>query len=118
MCALSNINAVCVVHVTIFSTSFEFYVVTRYYSSHPFLRALNNSYSTGGQGFMAVVNKPCSQANALRLGLFTAINPRHCVINNVSICHVRVDMAGSESVIMSHNFIITRVSNNHHMCTN
>ena len=67
---------------------------------------------------MALVNKPHSQANALRLDLFTAINPWHCVINNVSICHVRVDMAGSESVIMSCNFIITRVSNNHHMCTN
>ena len=43
-------------------TSFEFYVVTRSYSSHPFLRALNNSYSTGGQEFMAVVNKPHPQA--------------------------------------------------------
>ena len=62
MCALSNINAASAVRVTIFSTSFEFYIVTHSYSSHPFLRALNNSYSTGGLGFMAVVNKPHPRA--------------------------------------------------------
>ena len=39
-----------------------------------------NNYSTGGQGFMAVVNKPCPQAYALGLGLFTAISPWHCAI--------------------------------------
>ena len=105
----------CTVRVTIFSTSFEFYVVTRSYSSHPFLRALNNSYSTGGQGFMGLVNKPQTRSVYCHKSLALCYNYK-----NVSICHVRVDpnMAGSESVIMSHNFIITRVSNNHHMCTN
>ena len=39
-----------------------------------------NNYSTGGQRFMAVVNKPLSSGYALGLGLFTAINPWHCAI--------------------------------------
>ena len=37
-------------------------------------------YSTGGQEFMAVVNKPRLWAYALRLSLFTAINPCHHAI--------------------------------------
>ena len=33
-----------------------------------------NSYSTGGQGFMDVLNKTSSSGYTLGLGLFTAIN--------------------------------------------
>ena len=36
-----------------------------------------NSYITGGQGFMAVSKQTSSSGYALRLNLFTAINPWH-----------------------------------------
>ena len=40
-----------------------------------------NNYSTGGQGFMAVVNKLTSSSGyPLGLSLFTAIHPWHCAI--------------------------------------
>ena len=58
---------------------------------------INNSYSTGSHGFMAVSNKlrpratPLDSVNAFRLRLFTAINPWHCAItitytNDTGIC--------------------------------
>ena len=40
-----------------------------------------NSYSTGGQGFMAVSKQTSSSGYALRLSLFTTINPWYLCYN-------------------------------------
>ena len=45
---------------------------------------------TGGQGFMAVSKQSSSSGYALRLCLFTAINPWHCAITITKLRHLAI----------------------------
>ena len=51
------------------------------------LGGIYNSYSTGGERFMVVVDKPhASSGYTLRLSLFSAINPWHWAITILTLC--------------------------------